>query len=247
MKNVAAVILAAGEGTRINSRQKNKVTYKLNGKPMIKYPVETLVKVGIKPVVVVVKFAEKSVREALKGEKIVFARQGNRKGTAAALEDGIKELSSSVKDVMVMYGDDSTFYTPDLFRHLIEDHRKSKAVVTLLSIKLEDPTGLGRILRDLKGNVKRIVEEKVASQDQKKIREINTGLYCFDLRFLRRRLSEIEKNPVSGEYYLTDIVEMALKHGEKIHVCLYSDHSIWFGVNTRSQWFKARALKKSSH
>lgn len=239
---LAAIILAAGEGTRIKARRKNKVAYKLAGKPMIRYVVETLSNVGVQNIVVVVKFFEASVRTALKGKRVAFARQGEKKGTAAALEGGLKILSEEVKQVLVMYGDDSAFYPGDLFRFLLHEHQKSGAGVTLLSIKVDDPTGLGRIIRDTRGNIVGIVEEKIATEDQKMIKEINTGCYCFTREFIEKRIGEITVNPVSGEYYLTDIVEVALRHGEKVHVCLYPDSSVWFGVNTRSQWAKARQL-----
>lgn len=244
MKNVAAVILAAGEGTRIKARRKNKVAYKLAGRPMITYVVEILGRVGIEQIIVVVKHFEDSVRQALKGKKVTFAREGDKKGTAAALEDGLKAISRGAKRIIVMYGDDSAFYPADLFRLLLNEHDKSGAEATLLSIKVDDPTGLGRILRNKAGEIVGIVEEKVATDEQKKINEINTGCYCFNREFIERRVGEIEKNPVSQEYYLTDIVEVALGHGEKVHVCLYPDSSVWFGVNNRSQWAKAMRLKK---
>lgn len=256
LRQCAAIILAAGEGTRIKARRKNKVAYKLTGKPMIRYVAETLSRVGIGQIIVVVKYFETSVREALRGKKVIFARQGDKKGTAAALEDGLKAISKGEEEregqegrrqynkIIVMYGDDSAFYSEDLFRLLSNEHDKSRVDVTLLSIKVDDPTGLGRILRNKQGKVLGIVEEKVATDEQKKITEINTGCYCFNRDFIERRVGEIEKNPISQEYYLTDIVEVALRHGEKVHVFLYPDNSVWFGVNTRSQWAKAMRKKK---
>lgn len=240
---VAAIVLAAGEGTRIKARGRNKVSYKLAGKPMISYTVETIRRAGIRLIIVVVKFQEASVRNVL-GSSVVYARQGEKKGTAAALQDGITALPRSITDVVVMHGDDSAFYTPELLHFLLKEHVQTKSDVTLLSIRLKDPTGIGRIIRDHQGKILGIVEEKVATEDQKKITEVNAGCYCFRVPFLRTRLSEISMNPVSKEYYLTDIVEVALSHKDRIRVCFYPDDSIWFGVNTRSQWGKARALKQ---
>lgn len=243
MQHVAAVVLAAGEGTRMKARKKNKVAFLLCGKPMIAYSMEAVRSTGFGRVVVVVRFREDSVRRAI-GDWVHYVRQGEKKGTAAALEDGISALSNKVSDVIVMYGDDSAFYTPQLFQFLLDEHRRHHADVTLLSIKLNDPTGLGRIIRDTSGSIQCIVEEKVATDAQRLVKEVNTGCYCFRLPFLRQRLSEIRENPVSNEYYLTDIVDVALRHNEKIHVCLYPDSRVWFGVNTRSQWLKARLLKQ---
>jgi len=247
MKNIAAIVLAAGEGTRIKARRKNKVAYKLAGKPMIRYTVETLQRAGIKEIIVVVKFAEKSVREALKGLGVIYARQKDKKGTAPALESGLEAVSSGIEQILVMYGDDSAFYPVELFQFILTEHRKHESDVTLLSIKVPNPIGLGRILRDGGGEVMGIVEEKVATDDQKKINEINTGCYCFRRDFIEKRIGEIEINPVSREYYLTDIVEVALWHGDKVHVCLYPDSTIWHGINDRSQWLKAikKKLKDS--
>lgn len=239
----AAIILAAGEGTRIKAKDRNKVAFKLAGRPMICYSVETLKESGIGEIVVVVKFKEESVRKVL-GSGVTYARQGEKRGTAAALEAGIGVLDDDVENVIVMYGDDSAFYTQDLIKFLLNKHLESKADVSLLSIEVNDPTGLGRIIRDDNGQIRGIVEEKVATEEQKKIQEINTGCYCFKLGLLEERLREIERNPISREYYLTDIIEVALKHNEKVNVCLYPDSSIWFGVNNRSQWVKARRLKQ---
>lgn len=242
MKNVAAVVLAAGEGTRIKARNRNKVTFLLAGKPMIWYSVQTIKKAGIEKIVTVIKFKAESVKRAL-GSSVVYAIQGDKKGTAAALEDGIKNIKFPVEKVFVIYGDDSAFYTPELFKFIIAEHDKNAADVSILSIKLDNPMGLGRIVRRKNGGIEKIVEEKVASDEEKKIQEVNTGCYCFSLDFLKKYLPEIKMNPTSGEYYLTDIVDVALQNGRNVHVSLYPDSSIWFGVNDRSQWAKARLLK----
>ena len=241
MKGIAAVILAAGEGTRIKARRKNKVAYKLAGKPMIRYAVETLGEAGIDVVMVVVKFAEQSVRQALKGNSVTFVRQKDKKGTAPALESGLEAIPGDRDTVLMMYGDDSAFYPVELFQFIVAEHQRCQSDVTLLSIKVDNPTGLGRIVRNSDGKVLGIVEEKVATDVQRSIHEINTGCYCFNRRFIEKRIGEIQMNPISQEYYLTDIVGLALSHKDKVHICLYPDSSVWHGINDRSQWAKARA------
>lgn len=238
------IILAAGEGTRMKAKHRNKVVYLLGGHPIVLYTVETLLAAGITEIIAVVKFKEESVRAAL-GASVRYVRQGEKKGTAAALKNGLTGLGASATNVLVMYGDDSAFYTPELIRFVVDEHRGSGADVTLVSVRVDDPSGLGRIIRDDHGTVQRIVEEKNASESEKTINEINTGLYCFRRSFIERRIGEIIMNPVSGEYYLTDIVAIALVHREKVHACLYPDNSIWFGVNTKSQWGKAQRLKRN--
>lgn len=243
MKKVAAVILAAGEGTRMMSRASNKCVYKLAGKPMIQYPVANLVASGINKIVVVVKFAQESVKKALTDWKIIFVTQSDRKGTAAALADGLKVIPGDVKDILVFYGDDSAFYTPELFMFVLKEHQRLKSDLTIISVEVVDPTGLGRIIRNQKGLPVGIVEEKAATSKQKQIREINTGCYCFRMKFLKKRIGEIEINRRSGEYYLTDILKLAMEYGDRVRVCLYPDAGVWFGVNTKSQWMVARRLK----
>src|SRR3990167_8260022 len=139
MKNIAAVVLAAGEGTRIKARNRNKVTFLLAGKPMIWYSVQTIKNVGIKKIVVVVKFKPESVKKAL-GNSVEYALQGEKKGTAAALEDGIKNIKAPVAKVLVIYGDDSAFYTPELLKFIVDEHQKHLAKATILSIKVADQT-----------------------------------------------------------------------------------------------------------
>ena len=206
------------------------------------HSVQTIKNVGIKKIVVVVKFKAESVKRVL-GNSVEYALQGEKKGTAAALEDGIKNIKLPIDKVLVIYGDDSAFYTQELLKFILDEHQKHLAKVTILSIKVVDPTGLGRIVRRSNGGIKEIVEEKVATEDEKKIQEINTGCYCFDLDFLKKRLAEIKINPTSQEYYLTDIVDVALKNSQKVHVCLYPDAAVWFGVNNRSQWARAGLFK----
>ena len=147
----AAVILAAGEGTRIKARRKNKVAYKLAGKPMIRYTVETLEKAGIGEIVVVVKFAENSVKEALAGKRIIYVRQEDKKGTAPALESGLQAVAPEINQILTMYGDDSAFYPIELFQFILTEHQKYNSDLTLLSIKVDNPRGLGRIIRDSSG------------------------------------------------------------------------------------------------
>lgn len=244
MTNVSAIILAAGEGTRMKAKHRNKVAYLLGGRPIVSYIVGTLITAGVDEIIAVVKFKEDSVRAALRAS-VRYVRQGEKKGTAAALESGLRGLGPSATDVLVMYGDDSAFYTPDLIRFVVGEHRESDADATMVSVLVDDPMGLGRIVRDGRGIVQRIVEEKNATDSEKTINEINTGLYCFRRSFIEKRIGEIAVSPISGEYYLTDIIAVALSHGEKVHACLYPDNSIWFGVNTKSQWGKAQRLKRN--
>lgn len=234
--NLAAVVLAAGKGTRINATaDKNKVTYPIANKPIIAYTVDNLKSAGIDKIVVVIGFASDSVKQVL-GDSVSYAIQKQRLGTGHALKTGLGAIrNDQVNTVISLYGDDSAFYPPEVFKNLIAEHRKQHAVISFVTIEKQNPIGLGRIIRDDDGQVEAIVEEKNASVQQKQIKEINTGLYCFDRSFLKEALNNIKKNPVSKEYYLTDTVEYAVKQHLPIQAIKWPQGDIWFGVNTTQE------------
>jgi bifunctional UDP-N-acetylglucosamine pyrophosphorylase/glucosamine-1-phosphate N-acetyltransferase len=146
-----------------------------------------------------------------------------------------------------MYGDDSAFYDAALIQKLVESHKSSNASVTLVTINKDNPTGLGRIIRNAKGDVVEIVEEKNATPDQKEITEINTGLYCFDRLFLNESIANVTPNSVSGEYYLTDVVGYATSTNKRVNTLLWPNNSIWYGVNTPDDLKEAELRMKSKN
>lgn len=240
MNDIAAIILAAGRGTRMNSTDTNKVMSDLHGKPMLSYSVENLHQAGIETVVVVVGFAKESIT-AYFGNKLLYAYQNEPTGTAHAVISGLSVLPNNVDQVLSVYGDDSYLYSAELLKKLIEMHVVNNADVTMLTVEMDDPTGLGRIIRDENGKVVGIVEEKVASDEQKKITEINTGCFVFNRKFLEEFLPKIEKNETAQEYYLTDIIEVAVKNNKKIET--YAAGKIpWRGVNRPEELEEARKL-----
>lgn len=244
LNQTAAIILAAGKGTRMKAKNKNKVAFKLHGKPMICHTVEHLKAAGVGQIVTVVGFAADSVRTAL-GDTVDYAIQEVPEGTGDALRVAMPKLNSQVNTVLMVSGDDSAFYPPSLYQELITEMQLCQSDLIFLTIHKDDPTGLGRIVRDANGEVVRIVEEKNATETERKIQEINTGFYCFRRDFLEQYLGEIQKNSVSGEYYATDLVEIALRHGKKVTAYYREDGSIWHGVNNRHDW--AQAQRKMTH
>ena len=242
INNVAAIVLAAGKGTRMHAKNKNKVAFKLNGQPMITHAVENLHKAGVDQVIVVVGFQAESVREAL-GNTVTYVEQAEQLGTGHAIRVALPALNGGVDTVLSVYGDDSAFYPPELYESMAEKRRQLGVDLLFLTVKKDDPTGLGRIVRDTAGKVLRIVEEKNATESEKAIKEINTGFYCFSRVFLEKYIDEIQKNSVTGEYYLTDMVEIALHAGCQVEALCLSDSSVWQGVNNRSDF--ARAQKKA--
>lgn len=238
--NIAAVVLAAGKGKRMKSKIFNKVVLNLGEKPMILYTIELLEKLQIKPIVVVVGFAKNSVMSIL-GNRVIFAEQRKRLGTAHATECGLKKLNSKIADILVLNGDDSAFYTENLIEKLLETHLTSGAALTFLTITLEDPSGLGRIIRGKNGEVLAVVEEKDATEEQKKIKEVNPACYLLKKNFLKKYLKKVKKSKITGEYYLVDLVGLAVSNKEKVEAVKMKGIP-WRGVNTEEELKEARRL-----
>lgn len=230
MRKFGAIILAAGKGKRLNSKKINKVALHLDDRPMISHTIELVRSLNIKTIVVVVGFAKNSVMNAL-DRRIIFAEQKKRLGTAHAVLCGLKKLPEGVTDILVLNGDDSAFYTKETIENLITKHTLDNSMITFLTIEREDPTSLGRILRGEDGNVEAIVEEKDATEEQKKIKEINPGCYIFNVSFLNKFLTKVRKSGVTGEYYITSLIDIALKNNQKVET-LKAGRIAWHGINT---------------
>lgn len=244
LSHTAAIILAAGRGSRMKATSKNKVAFKLGGTPMITLTVDHLNQAGISNVIAIVGFQADSVKKAL-GDRVSYAVQVDQLGTGDAIKTAIPNLSNDIKTVLTVYGDDSAFYPPDLFVQMISKKESLACDLLFLTIHKDDPTGLGRIVRDPAGKILRIVEEKNATDAEKKIQEINTGFYCFDKAFLVDFIDQIQKNPLTSEYYLTDMIEIALKNNKKVEAFFVKDDSVWHGVNNRSDLARARVKIKT--
>lgn len=227
------IILAAGRGTRMKATDKNKVMFEVGGKPMISYPVGALQKLGIEKPVVVVSFMKETIQHYL-GDKVRYAEQVQPLGTADAVKSAMPVVHEDADNVIVLYGDHSTFYTAELLRGLVEYHENHGAGMTLITTFTE-PTGYGRILRGADGKMVGIVEQKNATEEQQKIREINTGNAVYKKSFLDKYLPMIEKNELSGEFYFTDIVKIAFDRGEQIETYVVKDELVGLGVNTPEQ------------
>lgn len=240
LKNIGIIILAAGKGTRFQLNNQNKVVLPLNGKAMILHSVDLFKKVGLDPILVVVGHAKHSVINLLK-DHVLYAEQEEQLGTAHAVFTALNKLPDGVENVVVVNGDDSAFYDEKLIDKLLETHFKTKAMVTFLTIEINNPKGLGRIIRNKKGDVIKIVEEKDATKKEKELKEINPGSYVFQVNFLREYIQKIEKSPVTGEFYLTRLIDLALKDKKKVGTQKAGFYP-WRGVNTMSELEEANML-----
>jgi len=240
-KTIGAIILAAGRGSRMKMDGVNKVTLALGNKPMICHTVELVNNIKIKTVVVVVGFAKESVQNALEHFPVIYAKQKVLLGTAHAVKTALKKLPSSVTDVLIIQGDDSAFYTQDVLLRLINTHLIKETSLTFLTLKVDLPFGLGRVVRNAQGEVEAIVEEKDASLEQKRICEINPACYVMNVNFLQKYLPKMKKSPITGEYYLTRLIDLAVKNKEAI-TTVQTDEIIWRGVNTKEELEQAQYM-----
>ncbi len=237
---IGAIVLAAGKGSRMKSKTANKVTLMLADKPMIVHSVELLESLNIHPLVIVVGFAKESVMNIL-GEKVFFAEQKKRLGTAHAARKGFEKLPATINHVLILNGDDSAFYKQDTIAKLIEKHLSSQAAFTFLTLEQDNPFGLGRIVRDREGNLVKIVEEKDATDEERNIKEINPACYLFTYDFLKKYLPKVKKSNITSEYYLVSLVELAVKHHEKVET-MNVGNIPWRGVNTKEELAEAQTL-----
>lgn len=245
MNKLAAIVLAAGKGKRMDSKHVNKVVLKLGGREMILYTIDLLENLKISFVIVVVGFAKKSVMDLL-GQRVIFVNQKIRLGTAHAVKCALKYLPEKITDVLVLNGDDSAFYKEETIKSLIEKHREKDSSFTFLTINLDNPTGLGRVIRNGDGKVVKVVEERDATLEQKRIKEINPACYVFNAEFLREHLTKIRKSKITDEYYLTRLIDIAIASNEKIET-VNAGYLSWRGINTVNELREAEKLFLSRH
>lgn len=232
MEDVMAVVMAAGKGTRMKSKN-SKLIQKIYGKEIVKRAVENVKKAGVEDVVAIVGYMKEQVMNVL-GDEVEYAVQEEMLGTGHAVMQATKYLEGKKGKVIVVNGD-VPILRPSTINKLIEKSMENKESATVLTAIYDNPEGYGRIIRDEGGNVKGIIEEKDATDEQKKIQEINAGIYCFDIEVLLEALKEIKPNNSQGEYYLTDLIKIIGNKGLRTGAVIVKDNTEILGVNDRMQ------------
>jgi bifunctional UDP-N-acetylglucosamine pyrophosphorylase/glucosamine-1-phosphate N-acetyltransferase len=241
MNDVIGVVLAAGEGTRMKSTLP-KVLHPLCGKPMIGYVVERLMPLSLKKIVVVVGYRGKDVAQYLKEyNKIDIVFQERQLGTGDATREAYSALQGFRGTLLVTCGD-SPLLSTETLKSLIDTHKRRSATCTILTSILPEPKSYGRILRDLAGKIVKIVEETDGTPEIREIKEVNSGVYCFDSEKLLSALSQLDCKNLKGEYYLTDVVEILSRRGERIESLRASNSTEIMGVNNPVELSRAEKL-----
>lgn len=234
-----AIILAAGKGTRMRSAFA-KVLHPLCGVPMLEHVIDLVEQAGAARTVVVIGHQAELVRQAVK-RRVEFVYQAEQKGTGHAVMQAEPLLAGVTGAVLITYGD-TPLYRPETYRSFVEAHMASGADGSILTAVVDDPTGYGRILRDEAGRFVRVVEQSDATEEQARVREINTGTYCVNGDKLFKGLRALKPENAQGEYYLPDLFPWLMQQGGHVRAQVLDDPVEALGVNDRVQLAQAEAI-----
>lgn len=241
MKSRFAIILAAGQGTRMKSKL-YKVLHPILGRPMIQYVIEALKPAKLEELVTVIGHGAETVKSKI-GNESQFVLQEEQLGTAHAVMQAEEILKNKSGTTIVVCGD-TPLITSKTFEKLFEYHERSGAKATILTTNITDPTGYGRVIRGETGDVERIVEHKDASDEEKTVKEINTGTYCFDNEALFSALKKVNNDNAQQEYYLPDVIEILKSQNEKVTAFITDDEKETIGINDRVALSHAKNIMK---
>ena len=232
MEDVIGIIMAAGKGTRMKT-EKAKCVHKVYGKEMVQRVVNIARAAGINEIITVVGHKREQVEEVLK-DSVKYAYQEELLGTGDTVKQALPLLKGRKGKVVILCGD-VPILRPTTLKNLIQKSIDNKEYATILTAIYENPMGYGRIIRDIGGNIKSIVEEKDADEEQILINEINAGVYCFDIEELTLAIQKINNNNAQKEYYLTDVIKIMNEKGLKTGAVIVDDNTEILGVNDRVQ------------
>lgn len=241
MTNRYAVILAAGQGTRMKSKL-YKVLHPVMGRPMVQHVMNQIKTVSLDKIVTIVGFGADTVIDKI-GEQSEFVVQKEQLGTGHAVQQAEEALKDKEGTTIVVCGD-TPLITDKTYQELFDHHEKENAKATILTTKVENPAGYGRVIRNNANEVERIVEHKDASEAELAVDEINTGTYCFDNQVLFQALKEVSNDNVQGEYYLPDVIEILRNSGAKVSAFLTPNDEETLGINDRVALAQAEKVMK---
>jgi len=236
VKNVTAVVLAAGESRRMRS-ELSKLLHRLSYRYLVEFPVGACLEAGVERIIVVVGHQAEKIKAVL-GDRYEYVYQEKRLGTGDALRRAVSLLTDFRGELLVLPGD-APFITPSVLQSLVNYHRKKRPAATILTAILSDPGAYGRVIRNGYQVVKKIVESKNATKEELRIKEVNSGIYCFDPQKVVPLLSLLKPNKVSGEIYLTDIFEFLYRQRKKVVALSAPDPRVALGVNTPEELKRA--------
>ena len=234
MSELTAVILAAGQGTRMKS-QFPKVLHRVCGVPMVEQVIRVVRQAEFKKCVVITGFKEELVRGELEGKEVSFVHQQEQLGTGHAVIQAVPEFEKDREGYVLVICGDTPLLRAETLAELSRVCQENDAAATVLTAILDNPFGYGRVLRDEKGNMTSIVEQKDGTPEQLAVHEINTGTYVFKVGPLLDALNRIDNKNAQGEYYLTDVFEIMIKDGLKVIPVAAEDADETMGVNSRIQ------------
>jgi UDP-N-acetylglucosamine diphosphorylase/glucosamine-1-phosphate N-acetyltransferase len=236
-KHLSAIILAAGKGTRMQSDQA-KVLHRLCGEPLLAYSLKLAEAIHSEKIVVIVGHQAELVRQAFPSPGFIFVEQRPQLGTGHAVLQAREQFADYTGMILILCGDVPCLKAATV-EALIDRHCRQQAVVTVMTAVLDNPGSYGRVITGQDGDVLRIVEARDATDQEKKVREINTGIYCADSRFLFEAVAQIKNDNSQKEYYLTDIIEIGCKTGCRVRSFIAADPFEVMGVNTPGDLEKA--------
>ena len=242
MTNIYAVVLAAGQGTRMKSKL-YKVLHPVCGKPMVEHVIDQISGLHTEQIVTIVGHGAEKVMAQL-GDRSAYALQEEQLGTAHAVIQAQTMLEGKEGCTLVVCGDTPLIQTSTM-EALVKHHEETNAKATILTAHAENPDGYGRILRGTDGSVNRIVEHKDASEQERAVKEINTGTYCFDNKALFEALKNVSNENVQGEYYLPDVIEILKDAGETVSAYQTESFDETLGVNDRVALSEAERLMRT--
>ncbi|WP_294393905.1 bifunctional UDP-N-acetylglucosamine diphosphorylase/glucosamine-1-phosphate N-acetyltransferase GlmU [uncultured Clostridium sp.] len=237
-----ALVLAAGQGKRIKS-DLPKVLHKVCGKEMVKHVIDSVRSAGIDDVNLIIGKGAELVKERISDRSVSYSLQAEQLGTGHAVKCA-KEFLNGKKGVVAVFAGDTPLIKTSTIERLFAEHINNENSATILTSLVEDPTGYGRIVRDDDGEVLKIVEHKDCNEEELKINEMNTAIYCFDIELLVNALDKINNNNNQGEYYLTDVIEILKEENKKVGAVV-TEFEETIGVNSRVQLAEAEEILRN--